>query len=245
MTTPVMNILDLAQQPLVLSAEDLDKFARDITALYERQTKESRDVFLLNDFKSLILRHEMAKGFEKAQFNIENIIMLLLFQANELNSRLPDPNIEHYKQLHLNFPENRLYQVIAEAYREQRESDEMSQKGKAGPPKKDFKSFFHSKEKAEIIIPVLKKMMEGKKGKSAARIIAACHKGGWIERPTPNSVKDAFEMSSAAGLRKPLSNYFSSIHDNKPKCNPFSDKELDSIIDIIEEDIKKYKNSYE
>lgn len=237
MTTPVMNILDLVQQSH-LSYESLEKFETDIKALYERQTKESRDVFLLNDFKSLILRHRMAEGCEKAQFNIENIIMYLLLQANDLDSRLPDPNIEHYKQLHLNFPENRLYQVIAEAYR-----DEI--KANSKETKKNFASSVKDKSQSDRFLFAIHEVMDTMttiKGK--AKVIVACI-GVWIDKPTYKSITDEFNIkeNKASAFRDYI--LFHEQPDNRrapQKGFPFPEKDLKEIQERIKDAMKRYDN---
>ena len=122
MTTPIMNVLDIAQQPpFVVGSQDCDRFTRAITALYEQQTKADREAMLLDDYISLLLRHRMATGIgifernEKIQGSIEVIAGLLLSIADGLNTRLPDSFI---KQCQESTEESarRFYQIIAGAY---------------------------------------------------------------------------------------------------------------------------------
>ena len=122
MTTPIVNVLDIAQQPpFVVSWQDSDRFVRTITALYEQQTKADREAMLIDDCMSLILRHRMAKGIgmfernEKIQGCIEDIARLLLSVADGLNTRLPDSFIEQCRNS-TEESASRFYLVIAETY---------------------------------------------------------------------------------------------------------------------------------
>lgn len=122
MTTPIMSVLDKAQQPpFVVGWQDCDRFTKAITALYEQQTKADREAMLLDDYMSLLLRHRMATGIgmfernEKIQESIEVIASLLLSIADGLNTRLPDSFIRQCR----NSTEesvSRFYKIIAEAY---------------------------------------------------------------------------------------------------------------------------------
>ncbi len=127
MTTPIMNVLDIAQQPpFVVGWQGLDKFVRDVTALYEQQTKEDRERFLIDDCLSLILRHRMFGGTpkakiqiiesnEKIQYSIEEIARMLLSVADGLNTRLPEPFIEQCRNS-TDESTSRFYETIKEAY---------------------------------------------------------------------------------------------------------------------------------
>ena len=122
MTTPIINALDVAQQPpFVIGWQELDKFHRAIAALYEQQTKSDREAMLLDDCLSLILRHRMASGIgifernEKIQGCIEEIARLLLSVADGLNTRLPETFIGQCRNS-TEESASRFYQVIAEAY---------------------------------------------------------------------------------------------------------------------------------
>ncbi len=127
MTTPIMNVLDIAQQPpFVVGWQGLDKFVRDVTALYEQQTKEDRERFLIDDCLSLILRHRMFGGTpkakiqiiesnEKIQYSIEEIARMLLSVADGLNTRLPEPFIEQCRNS-TDESTSRFYEIIKEAY---------------------------------------------------------------------------------------------------------------------------------
>lgn len=122
MTTPIMNVLDIAQQPpFVVGLQDCDRFTIAITALYEQQTKSDREAMLLDDYMSLLLRHRMATGIgmfernEKIQESIEVIASLLLSIADGLNTRLPDSFIKQCKES-TEESASRFYKIIAEAY---------------------------------------------------------------------------------------------------------------------------------
>lgn len=122
MTTPIMNVLDIAQQPpFVVGYQELDRFHRAITAIYEQQTKADREAMLIDDCMSLILRHRMAKGNklfernERIQESIEEIARLLLCVADSLNTRLPDSFIEQCRKS-TEESASRFYKIIAEAY---------------------------------------------------------------------------------------------------------------------------------
>jgi len=113
MTTPIMDILDLAQHSH-LNHEALEDFERNITALYNRQQKEDRDVFFLNDFKHLIIRYTMNDDLVKSR--IVFVISNLLLIAKGLGCRLPDGQIEYYRRQNSEHPDNLLFHVIAEVY---------------------------------------------------------------------------------------------------------------------------------
>lgn len=122
MTTPIMNVLDIAQQPpFVVGSQDCDRFTRAITALYEQQTKADREAMLLDDYISLLFRHRMATGIgifernEKIQGSIEVIAGLLLSIADGLNTRLPDSFIKQCQES-TEESASRFYQIIAGAY---------------------------------------------------------------------------------------------------------------------------------
>ena len=137
MTTPIMNVLDIAQQPpYIIGLQELDTFHRTITALYEQQTKADREAFLLDDCMSLILRHRMAKvvregiaqnnpirlfpnrsekDLKTIQSSIEEIARLLLSVADSLNTRLPESVIEQCKNS-TEESASRFYEIIREAY---------------------------------------------------------------------------------------------------------------------------------
>lgn len=127
MTTPIMNVLDTAQQPpFVVGWQELDKFVRALTALYEQQAKDDREAFLIDDCLSLILRHRMYKGTpqtkiqiiernEQIQGSIEEIARLLLSVARDLNTRLPDSFIEQCRNS-IEESVSRFYEIIREAY---------------------------------------------------------------------------------------------------------------------------------
>lgn len=127
MTTPIMNVLDIAQQPpFVVGWQELDKFHRAITALYEQQTKEDREAFLIDDCKTLVLRLKMFGGTpqtniqlidrnEQIQGSIEEIARLLLSVARDLNTHLPESFVEQCRN---STDENtsRFYGIISEVY---------------------------------------------------------------------------------------------------------------------------------
>lgn len=137
MTTPIMRVLAIAQQPpYIVGWQELDKFIREITALYEQQAKGEREAFLLDDFTSLLFRHRMAiidgknienssptrlfpgrndKDLKNIQSSIEEIARYLLSVANSLNTRLPESFMDQCK----NSTDNgvmRFYEIINEAY---------------------------------------------------------------------------------------------------------------------------------
>ena len=127
MTTPIMNVLDIAQQPpFVVGRQELDRFCRAITSLYEQQTKDVREAFLTDDCLSLILRHSMYGGTPKAKIQIierneqiqgciEEITRLLLSVADSLNTRLPESFIEQCRNA-TEESASRFYEIIREAY---------------------------------------------------------------------------------------------------------------------------------
>ena len=123
MTTPIMNVLDIIQQPpFVVGWQELDKFHRAIASLYEQQTKDDREAFLVDDYLSLILRHRMFGGTpqakiqiiernEQIQDSIEEIAKVLLSVARDLNTRLPDSFIEQCQKSSIQF-----YEIIRDVY---------------------------------------------------------------------------------------------------------------------------------
>jgi hypothetical protein len=116
-------------------------------------------------------------------------------------------------------------------------------KGKRGRPQKEFEDFILIEDKQKVI-SILSELLDGKIGKDAARIIVACHKGGWIAEPTAASIERQFGID-AAGLKEPLRCNFRAeevekmAYPNKPKFKPFSNNECDSIISSIEQRISK------
>ncbi len=116
-------------------------------------------------------------------------------------------------------------------------------KGKRGRPQKEFEDFVIIEDKQKVI-SILGELLDGKIGKDAARIIIACHKGGWITEPTAASIERQFGID-AAGLKEPLRcNFYAEdvkkmVFPNKPKFKPFSNNELDPIITSIEQSISK------
>lgn len=137
MTTPIMKALDIAQQPpYILGWQELDIFIRDITAIYEQQTHNDREAYLIDDCVSLILRHRMAKvdgenmtnnspvrlypnrsekDLKNIQGCIEEIARLLLRVTDSLNTRLPESFIEQCRNS-TEESASRFYEIIAEAY---------------------------------------------------------------------------------------------------------------------------------
>lgn len=256
MTTPIMNILDIAQQPpYVVSWSELEKFQRAISSLYEQQTKEDREAFLIDDYISLILRHRLS--INQIQSCIENVARLLLSVADGLNTRLPESIIKKC-QNSTNNSTRQLYEIIRETYNIPSRMTQFTDDGciistetppatkeppqkvnrKRGRPLKNFEDFFNSKEEAEKIIPILRELIMDKSGRDVARFIAACVKGGWMTEPTSASVEREFGISEK-GLNEPFRCHFRKdeaekmASPKKPKFPSFADEELNPIIDII------------
>lgn len=137
MTTPIMNVLDIAQQPpYLLGWQELDKFSRAITAIYEQNPKADREELLLDDYMSLYMRHKLVKveregiannnpirlfpnrsdnDLKNIQGSIEEIARLLLSVADSLNTRLSESFIEQC-QKSTEESASRFYEIIREAY---------------------------------------------------------------------------------------------------------------------------------
>lgn len=137
MTTPIMKALDIAQQPpYILGWQELDIFIRDITAIYEQQTHNDREAYLIDDCVSLILRHRMAKvdgenmtnnspvrlypnrsekDLKNIQGCIEEIARLLLRVTDSLNTRLPESFIEQCRNS-TEESASKFYEIIRRAY---------------------------------------------------------------------------------------------------------------------------------
>ena len=87
-------------------------------------------------------------------------------------------------------------------------------------------------------------MLKGKFGRDAARIIVACHTGGWITKPTAASIERQFGIG-AAGLKEHFRCHYNAedvrrmAAPKKPKFEPFTDKELKPIIEAIKKQIDK------
>ena len=105
--------------------------------------------------------------------------------------------------------------------------------GKRGRPQKEFAEFFNDSKEAAIIIPVLTRLLDGKIGKDAARIIAACCEGGWMHEPTPASIEREFGIKEP-GLKEPLRCHFHYHEQHTPKYRPFTIEEMKPIIERIE-----------
>lgn len=104
--------------------------------------------------------------------------------------------------------------------------------GKRGRPQKEFEDFFNEPGEAAIIIPILTRLLDGKSGKDAARIVAACCEGGWMHEPTPASIGRKFGINEA-GLKEPLRCHFHYHEQHTPKCRPFTFEEMKPIIERI------------
>lgn len=228
MTTPIINALDVAQQPpFVIGWQELDKFHRAITALYEQQTKSDREAMLLDDCLSLILRHRMATGIgifernEKIQGSIEEIARLLLSVADGLNTRLPETFIGQCRNS-TEESASRFYQVIAEAYitpdwkerQKNAHSDTDSEgmgnntpngsetppAGKETPKKRisrTFKEFVKNQEQADSIISAIRDLMEEATTPKEKAKVIVACTDLWINKPTAPSVKEAFNIEDS------------------------------------------------
>ena len=126
MTTPIMNVLDtLKQPPFFVEQDGLELFVRNITALYEQQTKEDREAFLLDDFMTLyfhgnlmikINRQKLSENDQKLiKESIDVIAWILLQVANGLNTRLPESFINQLRNS-TKVDSIRFYNIIKEAY---------------------------------------------------------------------------------------------------------------------------------
>ena len=110
--------------------------------------------------------------------------------------------------------------------------------GKRGRRAKEFEDFFIIPGEAATIIPIIAELLEGKIGKDAARIIAACCEGGWMHEPTPASIERKFGIDEA-GLKEPLRCHFRYDEakriaaPNNPKSKPFTFEEMKPIIERI------------
>ena len=104
--------------------------------------------------------------------------------------------------------------------------------GKRGRPQKEFEDFFNEPGEAAIIIPTLTRLLDGKSGKDAARIFAACCEGGWMHEPTPASIEREFGINGA-GLKEPLRCHFHYHEQQAPKYRPFTFEEMKPIIERI------------
>ena len=104
--------------------------------------------------------------------------------------------------------------------------------GKRGRPQKEFEDFFNEPGEAAIIIPTLTRLLNGKSGKDAARIVVACCEGGWMHEPTPASIKREFGINEA-GLKEPLRCHFHYHEQQTPKYKPFTFEEMNPIIERI------------
>ena len=228
MTTPIINALDVVQQPpFVIGWQELDKFHRAITALYEQQTKSDREAMLLDDCLSLILRHRMATGIgifernEKIQGSIEEIARLLLSVADGLNTRLPETFIEQCRKS-TEESASRFYQVIAEAYitpdwkepqknaHSDTDSEGMGSNASIGsetPPagkettkkriSRTFKEFVKNQEQADSIISAIRDLMEEATTPKEKAKVIVACTDLWINKPTAPSVKEAFNIEDS------------------------------------------------
>ena len=109
-----------------------------------------------------------------------------------------------------------------------------------GRPQKEFDEFFIMAENVDKIKPIIRKLISGKIGRDAARIIVACCKGGWITEPTAVSIEREFGISQS-GLKEPLRCHFKESHFpsfGNPKFSPFTDEELTPIINSIKKSLQ-------
>lgn len=269
MTTPIMNALDIAQQPpYILGLQELDKFSRAITALYEQKPKEDREALLADDCLSLILRHRMAAGNplfernEKIQGCIEDVARLLLHVANGLNTRLSDSIIEQCRNS-TEESASRFYEIIAEAYitpawKAQNKATSGTKGSNATtdtqtPPAeqeqprktrktKEFIEFVKNKDEAGLIIAAINEEIdEMTVTKDKAKVIVACT-DIWINKPTSTSVKKEFNITESefSQFKDCITFHYEPTNSRAPhKGYPFPKDELEIIQEEIREKIKK------
>ena len=106
-------------------------------------------------------------------------------------------------------------------------------KRKRGRPQKEFEDFFITPDDAPKVISILEKLLKGKFGRDAARIIVACYHGGWITEPTPASIERKFGIG-ASGLKEPLRCHFAPPAHSNPKFPKFTNEELSPIVEKIQ-----------
>lgn len=228
MTTPIINALDVAQQPpFVIGWQELDKFHKAITALYEQQTKSDREAMLLDDCLSLILRHRMATGIgifernEKIQGSIEEIARLLLSVADGLNTRLPETFIGQCRNS-TEESASRFYKIIAEAYKTPtwKKPQENATSGTNGtgidsnatttpqtPPagketrqkrkSRTFEEFVKNQTEADTVISVIRELMAEATTPKEKAKIIVACTDTWINKPTAPSVKEEFGIKNS------------------------------------------------
>lgn len=289
MTTPILNILEInAQPPYGVGLLELDRLQRDLTAIYERLTKDDREVLLEKDFRALLSAHVSAKvdiraleqkrlamlhpgrnveDLKRIQYGIERIASHLLRIADGLNARLSKSLIERFSNYN-GESETKFYEIIKWAYiatpapkaaqvdasqampSATQSSTAAGQTGEAGQeqgtptkpkrnrgrPKKEFEDFFITPDDAPKVIPILKKLLKGKFGRDAARIIAACCHGGWISRPTATSIEREFGVNQK-GLTEPLRCHYDPPQHNRPKFPKFTTEELEAIAQQIRDEL--------
>ena len=105
-----------------------------------------------------------------------------------------------------------------------------------GRPQKEFEDFFITPDDAATVIPILEKLLKGKFGRDAARIIVACCHGGWITEPTTPSIERKFGIP-ASGTKEPLRCHFRPPAHSKPQFPQFTDKELSPIVEKIRREL--------
>lgn len=105
-------------------------------------------------------------------------------------------------------------------------------KKKPGKPKaKDFEEYVYKSAPSEFL-PALTKMMDGKFGEAAAKIIIACT-GEWIEKPSPTSVCNKFPRVKRTPFDEACKKHYgypiTSGQQFGENAKPFSDHELEGI----------------
>ena len=114
------------------------------------------------------------------------------------------------------------------------------EQGKPGRPPKEFDEYFNNPNEAEAIIPILARMLKGKKAKDAARIIIAFYEGGWtIERPSLSSIERRFHLKHSNDIGERIKCQFRYKELQVPKYKPFPPEELNPIIVAIKREIAK------
>lgn len=111
---------------------------------------------------------------------------------------------------------------------------------KQGRPPKEFDEYFNDPSEAATFIPILTRLLNGKKAKDAARIIIAFYEGGWtIERPSLSSIERRFNLEHSSDISDRIRCHYNHKKMQAPEYKPFPPEELNPIIVAIKREIAK------
>lgn len=252
----ILDFILLERTETPPNSEKVQIYALRILDLYNERKADL--LTLQNDLFELVANCKLYErgGMKHTTPDFEQAITLLLQTATDWELFLPETEIQRYERVSLfviknladyirgTYSHQRQHQiqtqpqqpVIVEASQEPGTPPPEKEKRPRSRPKKEFEDFFINRDDACNIIPILEKLLNGKYGRDAARIIVACCKGGWITEPSPVSIERKFGIEKS-GMKEPLRCHFHYTDIVKPMYKPFTDEELTPIVEKIKQEL--------